>query len=137
MKSFNIVAPIKLLSLNNAFVTLRNGRRCRSKSYVEFTKKINAIMISKAKEFQEFNEAFNPKEHELHAHLIFFTPDLYTKAGTINKKSSDLGNLEKCLIDNVLTGTIEDSSITFWIMQKRYAADYAFLLNLKIMPMEK
>lgn len=137
MKSFNIIAPIKLLSLNNAFVTLRNGRRCRSRSYVEFTKKIKDIMSNKAKEFEEFNKSFNPKEHELHAHLIFYTPDLYTKTGTINKKSSDLGNLEKCLIDNILTGAIEDSSITFWIMQKRYAPEYAFLLNLKIMPMEK
>lgn len=132
MMTFTIGAPIKLLSLNAAFKTLPNGRRARSKQYAQFAKNIKALMSLHTKEFNAFNEAYNPTEHEIHAHLVINTPELYTKAGTINKKSGDCTNLEKCLLDNVLTGVIDDSQITFWIIRKQDSHDHSFSLQLKI-----
>lgn len=132
MMTFTISAPIKLLSLNEAFKTLRNGRRARSQEYVEFSKTIKALMSLHKKEFKAFNDAFIPTEHEIHAHLVINTPKLYTKAGTISKKSGDCPNYEKCLIDNLMTGSIDDSQIVFWIIRKQDSHDFSFALQLKI-----
>lgn len=137
MITFTISAPIKLLSLNSAFATLRGGRRVRSERYKEFAKELSKIMKDKAEEFKLFNEAYSPTENEIHAHLVFNTPDLYTKDGRISKKSSDLGNLEKCLTDSVLTGLIDDAEIVMWILRKKYAPSYSFTLQLKIMPRDQ
>lgn len=129
---FKISAPIKLLSLNKAFITLPNGRRCRSKEYVQFTREINTLVRLNKKKLDLFEDKFNPKIHALKAELIFYTPNLYTKAGTISKNSGDAANMEKCLIDNILTGKIDDSQILIWNIQKTSAEDYAFSLELEI-----
>ena len=135
--TFTLSAPLELLSLNQAYKNLRNGRRALSKDYVQFKKSINLLMSFKQKEFEIFNDSYDPHLHEIHAHLSFKTPNLYTKAGTISKTSADIANLEKPLSDCVLGGKIDDSQITFWIMRKEYAPNYSFTLQYKIVPRDQ
>jgi len=132
MKQFQIYSKIRLMSLNHAFATLRNGRRIRTKKYLEFKKKIDALMIDQKNNWNAFNETYDPLKHEIHAGLEFITPELYTKAGTLSKKAGDIANLEKVLMDCVMTGKIDDSQIVDFKMKKVYGEEFAFLLDLRI-----
>lgn len=131
---FHLYAPIKLISLNHAFVTLRNGRRCRSKNYVKFAKEISSLMSTRTDHFKAFNDYFNPLKHEVHGYLEFYT-ELYTKKGTISKNSSDIDNVSKPLLDNVLTDVIDDSQLVSYTVKKiqSYTPNKAgFFLRLEI-----
>ena len=132
MKTFTIEAEIKLMSLNQAFVALRNGRRVRSKQYVKFASEISELMKPLKTSYKAFEAHFEPKKHEIHATLLYYTPDLYTKLKTISKNSMDLGNCEKTLVDNIMIGKIDDSCIVNWSMKKLYAPKYSFSLTLEI-----
>lgn len=129
---FQLSAPIKLMTLNQAFITLPNGRRCRSKEYTKFAQTIANLLMTKQREFREFEDSFDEKKHALHAKIVFYTPDLFTKKGTINKKSTDTGNVEKCLLDNVLVGKIDDSAIVKLEIEKLYGDMHLFILDLNI-----
>ena len=130
--NFNISAKLKLLTLNQAFITLPNGRRCRSKAYAKFAQSLSIALMTKQREFKDFDDTFDPKRHELHARIVFWTPDLYAKAGTISKNSMDCGNVEKCLLDNVLVLNIDDSAITKLEVSKLHGPEYCFELDLNI-----
>lgn len=132
MREITIEANLKLLSLNKAFVSLKNGRRIRSKEYVKFANEVKVVMAKYRYIFKLFNDTFDPKLHELHGFLTYSTPELYTKTGTISKNSGDLANMEKCLVDNVLTGSVDDSAIVSWEFRKIYSEAYSFSLTFKI-----
>lgn len=132
MRELIIESDIKLLSLNKAFVALRNGRRIRSKEYTKFSLDISRLVLQKRDELKAFNDSFNSKLHEIHAELIFYTNSLYTKDGKLSRKSGDLGNCEKCLTDCILIGSVDDSFITKWVMEKRYSESPKFKVTYKI-----
>ena len=88
-------------------------------------------METRADHFKTFNDYFNPLKHEVHGYLEFYT-ELYTKKGTISKNSSDIDNLSKCLWDNVLTDSIDDSQITRYEVRKLQADQSGFFLRLEI-----
>jgi Holliday junction resolvase RusA-like endonuclease len=132
MNQFQLYAKIRLMSLNHAFATLRNGRRIKTRQYNEFQKKIKMLMDQRKESWNAFNERFDPLKHEIHAHLEFITPELYTKAGTISMRSGDIGNLEKVLMDCIMTNKIDDSQITQFVMRKVYGEEFAFFLDLRI-----
>lgn len=136
-KVFMLSGNIKLLSLNGAFKTLRNGKRCRSDVYKFFAIKINDLMRIHRTAYREFEMSFNPKVHEIHAILVFGQPALYTKFGTISRNSGDLANMEKCLVDNVLTEEIDDSYIVSWNMKKIQTEVPYFKLVLEIVDRQK
>lgn len=132
MREFKLSADIKLLSINQAFIVLRNGTRCRSKEYTYFSSRINQLLLLKRHEFKLFNEFFNPKLHEVHAELVQYTNDLYTKDGRISKNSGDLGNCEKCLTDCILISAIDDAMITKWDTRKVYRETKGFEVCYRI-----
>lgn len=132
MKSFTLEANLKLLSLNRAFIYLRNGSRCRSKDYNEFSLAISRLMFSRRSDFLPFDSYFDYKLHEIHAELEIYTDELYTKEGKLNKKSGDIGNMEKCLTDCVLVGNIDDAAIVKWSLSKSYRPLKGFKLSLQI-----
>jgi Holliday junction resolvase RusA-like endonuclease len=129
---FTLQAEVKLLTINKAFITLRSGSRVRSKDYVNFSKAIASILKLKTIEFSNFNKYFDYSKHQIHAELIYYTPSIFTKDGKISKSSGDIGNMEKCLTDCVLIGSIDDSCITRWILEKKYAEKHSFKLSLEI-----
>lgn len=131
---FTLQANIKLLTINRAFITLRNGTRCRSKEYTAFASVIGKLLNENRKSFLAFDNSFDPYKHEIHAELTQYTDDLYTKDGRINQKSGDLGNVEKCLTDCVLVGKIDDSAITSWSLKKLYREEKGFHLTMRIVP---
>lgn len=130
--NFNLSAKLKLLTLNQAFIVLPNGRRCRSKAYAKFAQSISISLMTKQREFKDFDDIFDPKKHELHARIVFWTPDLYTKDGTISRNSMDCDNVLKPLLDNVLVLNIDDSAITKLEVSKLYGPEYCFELDLNI-----
>ena len=132
MRELIIKADIKLLSLNKAFVALRNGRRIRSKEYTKFSNEIKKLKSIYAINLKAFELTFNPKKHEIHAELTYITPELYTKAGPISRNSGDLANMEKCLTDCILDGAIDDCFITQWEMRKVFGKEHGFLVTFKI-----
>jgi len=132
MHIFNLEADIKLLSLNQAFSTLPNGRRCKSPEYVRFSRQIAQIMRTVSKEFMAFDDAFDRKRHEIHGRMSIMVPDLYTKDGMISKNSGDIDNIPKCLLDNVLVRKIDDSAIVSWKINKYNGPKYMFQLQLEI-----
>lgn len=134
---FTLSANIKLLSVNKAFVTLRNGVRCRSKDYLTFSCAIGRLLNQNRKSFLEFNDYFDPYKHEVHGSLIYYTNDLFTKDGRISQKSGDLGNFEKCLTDCVLIGKVDDSSITRWFMEKKEREIKGFEVSYKIIERDR
>lgn len=129
---FILEADIKLLSINEAFSTLRNGRRVRSEAYHKFSACISRLMFNKRNEFFKFNKSFDYKKHEIHAELIYYTDKLYTQDGRISQKSGDLGNVEKCLTDCVLVNEIDDACIVLWSLQKKARDKNGFYLKLEI-----
>ena len=131
--TFTLEANVKLLTVNQAFIVLRNGTRCRSKEYLLFSSAIGKLLNTKRAEFIAFNNFFDPFKHEIHAELIQYTDDLYTKDGRISQKSGDLGNVEKCLTDCVLVGKIDDSAITSWSLKKLYREEKGFYLKMEIL----
>jgi Holliday junction resolvase RusA-like endonuclease len=137
MNQFQIYAKIRLMSLNHAFASLKNGRRIKTRKYAEFQKKIKTLMDHQKNNWNAFNERFEPSKHQIHAHLEFITPELYTKAGTISMRSGDIGNLEKVLMDCVMTGKIDDSQIVQFVMRKVYGEEFAFFLDLRIVERNK
>ena len=89
-------------------------------------------MCERKDHFKAFNEAFNPLKHEVHGYLEYYTTDLYTKKGTISKNSSDIDNVSKPLLDNVLTDLIDDSQIVRYEVRKIQADQAGFFLRLEI-----
>ena len=132
MITFTLSAPLKLMSLNQAFSTLRNGRRVKSKEYVLFEKEIKTLMSARIADFKAFNDAYSPSNNEIHVHLLINTPNLYTKDGRISERSGDIDNSVKTLFDNVFVGDIDDSQVTYLLVRKKYATVYSFTLQLKI-----
>ena len=137
MDQFILEANIKLLSINQAFIVLRNGTRCRSKEYMIFASAIGRLLKDNRASFLAFDNFFDPFKHEIHAELIQYTNDLYTKDGRISQKSGDLGNVEKCLTDCVLVGKIDDSAITSWSLKKLYREEKGFHLTMRIVEISK
>lgn len=129
---FTLSANLKLLSINKAFITLRNGVRARSPDYQIFAMQIHKLMMLKRHEFKAFDDHFDYFKHEIHAELTQYTDSLYTADGRLSKASGDLGNMEKCLTDCVLIGKVDDSCITKWTLQKLHSAQKGFSLSLKI-----
>jgi len=91
-------------------------------------------MSQRADHFKAFNDYYNPTKHEVHGYLEFYT-ELYTKKGTISKNSSDIDNISKPLLDNVLTGVIDDSQIVSYTVKKIQTDELGktgFFLRLEI-----
>ena len=130
---FELSANIKLLSMNKAFITLKNGVRCRSKDYMIFSAAISRLLNENKKSFLDFNAYFDPFKHKIHAHLIQYTDELYTKDGRISQKSGDVGNMEKCITDCILVGSIDDSAITKWVLEKQYRDIKGFFVSFHIL----
>ena len=126
MREFTLEADLRLLSINKAFITLRNGSRARSKDYSEFALSICKLISNKRSCFKSFDDFFDYKTHELHAELFQYTNELYTKDGRLSKTSGDIGNMEKCLTDCILIGKIDDSAIVKWSLNKQYRDTVGF-----------
>jgi len=129
---FVLESQIKLLSVNEAYATIKSGRRIKSNEYKNFTTTILMLMRSHRNAYRAFELAFNPKVHEIFATLERGTPAFYTNAGTISRISGDVPNYEKCLTDCVMIGQIDDSAITEWRMRKFPAPKHCFRLTLEI-----
>lgn len=134
--TFILEANMRLLSLNQAFATIqrgpRRGIRIKSKKYVIFKKAIKDILTARKKEFEDFNNSYNPFNDEIFCTLEIFTPDLFTKDGRISKNSLDCGNAEKVVMDSVLIGKIDDSQLTRILISKQLSEKHGFRLTLEI-----
>lgn len=121
----------KPLTLNQAFITLRNGRRARSSKYELFKKTIEKRL--NLIELEDFSDTFNQSKHALKMTMIVYLKDLYTKKGTISQKSGDIDNFTKCINDIIFKNTnLDDSYITELHISKNQGDKDCFLLTYEI-----
>lgn len=92
---FKIVIPFKAYSINDYYYNDRkHGKRKEAK---EWEYQVNWQL--KNYDFSEFRNSFNPKTDALKVDITYYYSNFYTKAGNLNKKTYDLSNCEKPLID--------------------------------------
>jgi len=93
----NLTLNAPPFSINKAYY--RRGNR--TTEYREWTQNIHDQLDSFSDEITAFREAFAPTKHALSVRIIHFLPSskLYTKSGKISRRSKDLSNVEKTLID--------------------------------------
>jgi hypothetical protein len=92
-------------------------------------------------------DSYDALRHSFFIEITHFTPKLYTKAGTINKRSMDLSNIEKLLIDLIFDTRfqgriindmeinnlgIDDATILDMVSRKRYGPDYKILVRISL-----
>ena len=91
-----IVLNIKPLSLNNVYVSARNGRRFLSKEGKDYKK----FIIHKLK---DINFPFHENQY-ITLNIKFFLSDMMTKSGRIRKRRHDLDDFLKLFIDALCEG---------------------------------
>lgn len=111
LPTINFIINSPPFSINNAYY--RNRTRTQ-----ECRKWANPILLqlqcpSVQKKLTLIREVFDRKIHSLHLNLSFFIPSskFYTKAGHISRKSMDLSNIEKLLIDLIFDKRYNDRII--------------------------
>ena len=80
--------------------------------------------------FKDFDE----KCDTLVVSMVFYTPELITKKGTINKNSLDIDNIHKNISDLIFAcqGKIDDSAITELNIKKLYGPEFKIVLTYNI-----
>ena len=97
------VLNIKPLSLNNVYVTGRNGRRFLSKEGKEYKRFI-------INQLRDHSFPFHENQY-IALNVKFFLSDMMTKSGRIKKKRHDLDDFLKLFIDAICEGlNIPDDS---------------------------
>lgn len=120
------------MSINQAFVLLRNGRRVRSPAYQVFARRVLILLQLNKRGVSEFESSFDGNIHAIRGTLRIGVKNMLTKKSTISEKSGDLDNCVKCLVDNVMVGKIDDSQITEWHLYKYENNVDCFELTLEI-----
>lgn len=97
------------------------------------------------KEIESFTKAFKPLKHCIEVSLIFYTPHdkFYTKKGNISRKSMDLDNCIKLLLDTLLDPrffkrdlfnfNIDDQFVTDLPTYKRPADKHSIVISISIL----
>lgn len=113
MRKLTLSLSIAPISLNSTYIFLK-GRRLPSKQYTKFKKTFFALATPQIGEIRNFFSTFIPERDEIHARLIFYTPNIYTKKNTINQKCCDVDNIFKPISDQVFSfqTKVDDSAIT-------------------------
>lgn len=127
----------KPVSLNNMYVTAKNGRRFKSKNAVELEKHMTCQMFTQKPEIFDFENSCSMFDHYLSCRIIYFMPKtkLITKKGYISKKSGDITeNLNKATVDNVFKffEKLDDSIICHSDHRKLISSDnnYSIMVTL-------
>ena len=115
--------PMPTNQLNAAVKVGNNVRLIKTKKAREFKKSIVNLLTSKKHEIFKFQTHYSENETMLACHIVVYLDDLLTKKGTINKRSIDIDNCTKALLDAIFEcfDEIDDSAITDLIVQKRQA----------------
>lgn len=125
--------PIRPMSLNSAYIIV-HGRRIPSPTYTKFKKEVSQMLVLHEKTIVNYFKDFKPKTDEIVCSVDFYTPDLYTKSGSINQKSGDVSNITKCIEDRIfsIVPNVDDSAITQLIVRKMYANTILTVIKYEI-----
>lgn len=143
----NLTFNIHPFSINKAYY--RRGNR--TKEYREWGEQIHLALDAYKDEIDSFRDKFDPLKHALEVEITHFIPSstLYTKAGKISRRSKDLSNVEKTLIDVLFepkyfkrgfsTLNLDDTLIISLHSFKRESPTGEFYINVTIqsVPIEK
>lgn len=100
-------------------------------------------------EIETFRASFDKLNQSLNTELIFLYPSsiLLTKKGYVSRRSSDLSNIEKMLVDLIFDPkffergannlNLDDTLVTSQISKKRLSPDdsYQIIVNITISPL--
>ena len=132
METIELHLKIKPISLNACFSTLRDGRRVRSADYKRWVSRLRSELEPYFLQLSSFFRSYNPKLHEIHSDLVIYTPELYTVAKIISKKSGDIDNFCKPIFDNLFIFNVDDSQIVSLLIRKLVADDFRIVITLTI-----
>lgn len=134
MRELSLFFNFKPLSLNQAFKTLRNGRRCKSKAYKDYETLLKWHLKTNSFSLIKFSETFDPEIHEIYLDMIIYLTDFSTKKGAISKTAGDLMNMEKVTTDIIFKELeLDDSFITSANLSKNFGTKncFVYMLNIK------
>lgn len=107
-----------------------------TKEYNKFKRQINDCLMAYKYNMFKFETNFSPYEHFLSVTIAYELPmkELITKKGTISKKSIDLDNTFKTLIDTVFKGfnDLDDSAICEIYAQKQPSKRNAYNISMTL-----
>ena len=119
-----ITIPCKPLSTNHIYGRSKFGGTYLKKEAKQF-KQMVSLGIN-----QKFN--FNESKHYISVEYYFYMSDLYTKKGSINKKSLDLDNCLKILQDAIFDKLkINDAFILDQKSYKRYGNENKIIVIIR------
>lgn len=130
-KNITLFFDFKPLTVNQAYITLRNGRRCKSQAYNAFKKRVLSGLMKD--EIMEFSKSFDAGRHELYLDMIVYLSGFSTKDGVISKKGGDLMNFEKVITDIIFPYMgLDDAFITSANLSKNFGTKDCFIYLLTI-----
>lgn len=88
---------------------------------------IRQSLLSKKADIFKFETNFSIYEHGLACCVVVWLPDLITQKRTINRRSIDIDNCLKCLIDGIFAqfDKLDDKMICDLFVQKRKAEEFS------------
>lgn len=132
MKELTLFFNFKPISLNHAFITLRNGRRAKSSGYVKYQRLLEKELLN-TNTLDSFSSIFDPKKHQLKLDMIIYLKDMYTKQNILSKKAGDIMNLEKVTTDIIFKRLkLDDAFITQANISKNVGQRDCFMYRLEI-----
>ncbi len=100
---YTFMLPILPMSLNQCEASTRGGRRYKTKKFKAWREHVTRGLETHLRELQNLFEGFDSREEIIALELKFGTPYLRTKSETINKKSIDLDNIFKPIVDEIFS----------------------------------
>jgi Holliday junction resolvase RusA-like endonuclease len=96
------LVPLRPISVNKMYRNFR-GRMIKSREGREFEVAFNHYLGEFSNHAIDFLNNFNPHEMALHVDLICYikSEEFFTASGTINKRTLDVDNALKCVLDQV------------------------------------
>lgn len=130
-KNITLFFDFKPLTVNQAYITLRNGRRCKSQAYNAFKKRVLSGLVKE--DIEAFSKSFDASRHELYLDMIIYLSGFSTKDGAISKKGGDLMNFEKVITDILFPYMgLDDAFITSANLSKNFGTKDCFIYLLTI-----
>ena len=138
------------LKLNNSPCSVNSAyyrNKVRTQKTRNWSESIHAQLTAPSlkKSIESFRKAFKPSKHSLSVTLCFYIPHekFYTKAGNVSRRSTDLDNCIKLLLDTLLDPrffkrdlfnfNIDDQYVTDLPTMKRPADKHSISIIVQIL----
>lgn len=139
MEKLELNLQVKPVSTNELYASNGYGITL-SKKNREFKKEVRLKLSPHLKQIAEFTKNFDSTKNVIKANYVFYVPKekLFTKKGTVSKKSIDVDNFVKSLTDSVfkimgeLNSDCDDSQIMEMNLKKTMSHDDKYYVRIEL-----